>query len=62
MSDKKPVVNSNQCIGSELCVEICPKVFEMKGGKSSVHNPSGDSEENIQEAIDACPAGAIEWA
>lgn len=50
------------CIGCVLCTQICPKVYEMMvNGKSKVINPSGDSEEKIQESIDACPVNCIEW-
>ena len=33
----------------------------MDNGKSKVINPTGDTEEKIQESIDACPVQSIEW-
>jgi ferredoxin len=30
-------------------------------GKSKVVNPTGESEEKIQESIEACPVDAISW-
>ena len=61
--DKKiPYVEADACIGCILCTQICPKVYEMRDdGKSHVADPSGDSEEKIQESIDACPVSSIEW-
>lgn len=53
-------IKKDACIGCILCTQICPKVYEMRDdGKSHVIDPSGDSEEKIQESIDACPVGAI---
>jgi ferredoxin len=55
-------VDSDKCIGCGTCVALCPKVFALnKDGKSEVIDQVGDSEENIQSAIDACPVGAISW-
>lgn len=57
-----PFVDQKACIGCGACVAVCPNVFEMdEDGKSRVKNPSGDTEENIQKAIDACPVQAISW-
>jgi len=55
-----PKVDPNLCIGCGLCIQLCPAVFELgDDGKSHVINPTGDSEENIQSAIDSCPVSAI---
>lgn len=55
-------VDQNACIGCGLCVQLCPKVFEMQDdGKSKAVNPTGDDEATIQSAIDACPTTAINW-
>ncbi len=55
-------VDENTCIGCGLCVQLCPKVFEMQDtGKSKAVNPTGDEESVIQSAIDACPVTAISW-
>ena len=59
---KKPVVNQQTCIGCGTCSSLCSKTFALQDdGKSGVIDPSGDSEEKIQEAIDACPVEAISW-
>lgn len=58
---RKPIVDVDLCTGCELCVETVPDVFQMEGDVASVSNPSGASEEEIQEAIDNCPVEAISW-
>lgn len=59
---KKVWVDKEQCIGCELCVNTCPGVFRLDAdGKSECYDPTGDSEENIQMAIDMCPVSCIQW-
>jgi ferredoxin len=59
---KKPKVNQATCIGCGTCPALCPNTFELRGdGKAYVTNPTGHSEAEIQEAIDACPVDAISW-
>jgi len=53
-------VDQDLCTGCETCVETCPGVFKInEEGLSEVQNPAGASAEDIQEAIDGCPSGAI---
>ncbi len=55
-------VDKEQCIGCGLCVNTFPTVFRMdEDTKSEVFNPKGESEENIQQAIDMCPVSCIQW-
>ncbi|MFH1534025.1 MAG: ferredoxin [Nitrospirota bacterium] len=62
IAKKIPHIKEDECIGCILCTQICPKVYEMQDdSKSHVTDPSGDSEEKIQESIDACPVSSIEW-
>lgn len=63
MVKKKEVyVDEPICIGCTLCTQICPNVFEMNDdGKSYAKNPEADTEENIQQAVDACPVSCIKW-
>ena len=50
------------CTGCNICVELCPDVFELdEDAVAVVHNPRGDTDEAIQEALDACPEGCIHW-
>jgi len=59
---KKPWVDKEQCISCELCVNSCPGVFRIgSDGKSECFDPNGDTEENIQAAIDICPTSCIDW-
>ena len=59
---RKPVVDKQKCIGCGTCVALAPKSFKLgEDGKSEVIDPPQDEEATIQQAIDACPAGAIKW-
>ena len=59
---KTPQIDKGTCIGCGLCTATCANVFKMgSDGKAQVSNPSGDSEECIQSAIDSCPVQAISW-
>lgn len=54
------VINLEECLGCETCVELCPEVFKMDedGEKAVVINPDSDLE-CVEEAIDSCPVEAI---
>lgn len=55
-------VDSSECTGCELCVDMLPAVFRMTGeGVSVAYNPSGAGEGEIQDVIDSCPALCIHW-
>ncbi len=54
-------VDRESCISCGLCVSLVPEVFRFEEGKSIAYNPSGASEEKIQECIDGCPVSAIHW-
>jgi ferredoxin len=55
-------VDKNECTGCEACVTMAPKVFRMTPeGLSEVYNPQGDTEDNIQEAMNGCPVNCIHW-
>jgi ferredoxin len=59
-----PYVVEDECIACGTCEEICPEVFVVNEtlGFAQVMNPSGATEEKIQEGIDACPVQCIHWA
>ncbi len=60
---KKVVIDQEECIGCESCVEICPDVFafDSDAEKAYVIKPEGGPEEDIQEAMDSCPVECISW-
>ncbi|MBU1992488.1 MAG: ferredoxin [Patescibacteria group bacterium] len=53
-------IDKNICIGCGTCVSLSPNVYKMDDdGKASVHNPEGDTKENIDMTISSCPVTAI---
>ena len=57
----KPIINEELCIGCGTCEGICPEVFKLNDGKSTVleladYKPFADK---IDQAIDACPVQCI---
>ena len=57
----KPNVDSQLCSGTGLCENICPEVFELKDGVSTVKvdQVPEDAQETCREAADQCPTDAI---
>ena len=51
---------TDDCIGCESCVDICPDAFEMdeEANVAVVKNPDSKAP-CIDEAMDACPVDAI---
>lgn len=61
----KVTVNEGSCIGCGACMSIADDVFEMNDeGLSSVKvsEVPEESVDNVKEAIESCPTGAIEEA
>ncbi len=54
------LIDENECIGCETCVEMCPEVFAMDEGieKATVKDPESTAD-CVEEAIDSCPTEAI---
>lgn len=57
----KILIDEDECIGCEACVEICPDVFEMAEDeeKAVVIEDADAGEECVDEAIASCPASCI---
>lgn len=51
---------TDECIGCESCVEVCPDVFVMDAGSghAKVKAPSSTAP-CVEEAMDVCPVDAI---
>jgi ferredoxin len=54
------IIDEDECVGCESCVEICPDVFEFDedSGKAVVSNPDS-SDDCVDEAIESCPVECI---
>lgn len=60
---KKVIIETEDCVGCESCVELCTDVFGFDEGvqKAVVILPEGGPEDCIEEAIEACPVECIHW-
>ena len=59
----KVKVNSEACIGCGACASISPEVFEINDdglSKAKVEEVSEDKVQEVTDAKDSCPTGAIE--
>ena len=57
----KVQVDKDACIGSTACADLCPEVFEVVDGVSTVKvgEVPPELEAQVREAVDACPVSAI---
>jgi ferredoxin len=60
---KRVVIDREECIGCESCVELCSEVFAFneEEEKAEVILPEGGPGDCIEEAIASCPAECISW-
>lgn len=57
------MINEEECVGCESCVELCPQVFALnEDGDKAVVLDSDSTAECVDEAIDNCPNAAISRA
>lgn len=51
---------TEECIGCESCVEVCPDVFDMSAdGSMAVVKDAASTAACVEEAIEICPVAAI---
>ena len=54
------VIDEEECLGCESCVEICPDVFEMNDDEKAVVKDGADADADcVEEAIASCPGECI---
>ncbi len=55
------VIDTDECIGCEACVEACPEVFGFDGEneKAFVLDNADAGADCVEEAIASCPAECI---
>lgn len=56
------VIDVDECIGCEACVEACPEVFAFNDDEEKAYVVEGaDADADcVEEAIASCPAECIE--
>ncbi len=54
-------VDKKVCLGDEMCVTICPEIFELRGSTAVAKTKSvpEDLEDACMEAAESCPGEAI---
>ena len=59
----KAYVDQNTCIGCGLREGTAPEVFRMNdAGLAEAYSETDEAgKDQVQEAIDGCPVGAISW-
>ncbi|MFO7965482.1 MAG: ferredoxin [Desulfobacterales bacterium] len=59
---KKPNVELGDCIRCEVCTTVCPSVFRFAdSGFIEILSRGTYPEDEVDEAIQNCPAGCIYW-
>jgi ferredoxin len=60
---KRVIIDTEECIGCQSCVELCPEVFgfDDDAEKANVILYEDGNEECIDEAISSCPSECIHW-
>lgn len=53
------VIDEEECIGCEACVEACPEVFTFDSDAEKAHVIEGADADCVDEAIASCPAACI---
>jgi ferredoxin len=58
---KQVVIDTEECIGCQSCMELCPEVFGFNDDedKAFVINPDGGDIKCAYEAAESCPTECI---
>lgn len=59
----KVKVNKDACIGCGACAAICDEVFEINDeglSEAKVEDVKEELQDEVRDAADSCPTGAIE--
>ncbi len=59
----KVKVNKDACIGCGACAAICDEVFEINDeglSEAKVEEVKEELQDEVRDAADSCPTGAIE--
>jgi len=56
------IIDEEECIGCESCVELCPSVFGWNEDdeKAFVVDGADPNDDCVEEAVASCPAECIE--
>jgi ferredoxin len=57
----KVKIDPELCTGDEVCVQMCPEVYEMKGDKAvpKMEEVPAELQGCAKEGADSCPSAAI---
>jgi len=58
---KQVVINEDDCLGCNACVELCPDIFAFNDNSEKAHviKPEGGDPACIDEAMASCPGNCI---
>jgi ferredoxin len=61
VGDMKAKVDPELCTGAEICTQVCPEMFEMRGQKAVVRIKEVPKHLGLstKEVVDSCPSEAI---
>jgi len=56
------VIDRDECTSCRLCNDVAPETFGIDDEDLAyLIDAKGNSEEEVQEAIDSCPVACITW-
>ncbi|UZP66813.1 ferredoxin [Desulfovibrio mangrovi] len=56
------VIDPNECIACESCVELCPEAFRMSSDNELAEVIDAESKADcVEDAINTCPVQCIKW-